>query len=29
VTDTNRGWLQITDDQGRSGWLYEDFVTRV
>lgn len=27
VTDNNRGWLKITDDQGRVGWLYEDFVT--
>ena len=27
VTDTNRGWLLVTDDQGRTGWLYEDFVT--
>jgi uncharacterized protein YgiM (DUF1202 family) len=27
VTDTQRGWLQVTDDRGRSGWLYEDYVS--
>lgn len=29
VTETERGWLKIIDDQGRTGWLYEDFVTGV
>lgn len=27
VVETERGWLRVTDDQGRTGWLYEDFVT--
>ena len=27
VTETQRGWLKVTDDRGRSGWLYEDYVS--
>jgi SH3-like domain-containing protein len=26
VTATERGWLQIIDDQGRSGWVYKNYV---
>jgi uncharacterized protein YgiM (DUF1202 family) len=26
VTGTQRGWLQITDDQGRTGWVYKNYV---
>lgn len=28
VGDNKRGWLHVTDDQGRSGWIYSDFVKR-
>jgi uncharacterized protein YgiM (DUF1202 family) len=27
VSETQRGWLKITDDSGRTGWLYEDYVS--
>jgi uncharacterized protein YgiM (DUF1202 family) len=27
VHDNSRGWLKITDDQGRTGWVYKDFVS--
>ena len=27
VSETQRGWLKVTDDQGRSGWLYKDYVS--
>lgn len=27
VSETQRGWLKITDDKGRSGWLYESYVS--
>jgi len=27
VTDTERGWLKITDDRGRTGWVYKDYVS--
>jgi uncharacterized protein YgiM (DUF1202 family) len=27
VSETQRGWLKVTDDQGRTGWLYEDYVS--
>jgi uncharacterized protein YgiM (DUF1202 family) len=26
VVDEQRGWLQVTDEQGRKGWIYGDFV---
>lgn len=26
VSDEQRGWLKITDDRGRTGWLYKDYV---
>lgn len=26
VGDRRRGWLEITDDQGRTGWSYSDFL---
>lgn len=28
VSDNQRGWLKVSDSKGRSGWVYEDFVTR-
>lgn len=27
VIGSERGWLKVTDDEGRTGWLYKDFVT--
>jgi SH3-like domain-containing protein len=27
VGETERGWLKITDENGRTGWLYEDYVS--
>lgn len=27
VGENQRGWLKITDDQGRTGWVYKDFLT--
>lgn len=27
VTDTNRGWLKITDPNGRTGWAYQQFLS--
>ncbi len=26
VTENQRGWLKITDDQGRTGWVYKDYL---
>ncbi len=26
VQETRRGWLRIVDEDGRTGWLYQDFV---
>lgn len=26
VGENRRGWLKITDDQGRSGWVYKDYL---
>lgn len=26
VTENQRGWLKITDGQGRSGWVYKDYL---
>jgi hypothetical protein len=26
VRDKQRGWMKITDDRGRSGWIYQDFL---
>jgi uncharacterized protein YgiM (DUF1202 family) len=28
IVENKRGWLHVTDDQGRSGWIYSDFVKR-
>lgn len=28
ISDTQRGWLKVTDAKGRSGWVYQDFVRR-
>jgi hypothetical protein len=28
VGDRQRGWVKVTDDQGRSGWVYEDYLTK-
>jgi uncharacterized protein YgiM (DUF1202 family) len=27
VLESQRGWLKVTDDKGRTGWLYKDYVT--
>jgi uncharacterized protein YraI len=27
VTEENRGWLKVTDPEGRTGWAYEDYLT--
>lgn len=27
VTDTNRGWLKITDPNGRTGWAYQQYLS--
>lgn len=27
VLGTSKGWVHITDDKGRSGWIYKDYVT--
>jgi uncharacterized protein YgiM (DUF1202 family) len=27
VSETQRGWLKVTDENGRSGWLYENYVS--
>ena len=26
VSENRRGWLKITDDQGRTGWVYKDYL---
>ena len=26
VGENQRGWLKITDDQGRTGWVYKDYL---
>lgn len=26
VSENQRGWLKITDDQGRTGWVYKDYL---
>ncbi len=26
VGENRRGWLKITDDQGRTGWVYKDYL---
>ncbi len=26
VSENRKGWLHITDDQGRTGWVYKDFL---
>jgi hypothetical protein len=28
VGDRQRGWVKITDDQGRSGWVYQDYLVK-
>ena len=28
VIDSQRGWLRVRDDQGRTGWIYADGVKR-
>jgi hypothetical protein len=28
VSESKRGWLHVTDDKGRSGWVYSDYVKR-
>jgi hypothetical protein len=28
INDNQRGWLKVTDAKGRSGWVYQDFVSR-
>lgn len=27
VGENQRGWLKITDDQGRTGWIYKDYLS--
>ena len=26
VSENRRGWLKVTDDQGRTGWVYKDYL---
>jgi uncharacterized protein YgiM (DUF1202 family) len=26
VLENQRGWLRITDDQNRTGWLYQSYL---
>lgn len=26
VSENQRGWLKVTDDQGRTGWVYKDYL---
>jgi len=28
VVERKRGWMKITDDQGRSGWIYSDYLSK-
>ena len=28
ISDNQRGWLKVTDAKGRSGWVYQEFVSR-
>jgi uncharacterized protein YgiM (DUF1202 family) len=26
VLDNEKGWLKVKDDQGRTGWIYKDYL---
>lgn len=28
IGENSKGWLKITDEKGRSGWIYKDYVTQ-